>query len=205
MGFIIHVSSVSCGVPSFDAGKLQEKELWREHPRSVDDPMWLSWNGELISQPKLGLKFNLLPSSDIRLVCVSCLSLHWWLSSSRALPLFFPDECGIVAQISQPLADSDISAYYISTFSFDHALVSPHIFISSLGCPARMCSRRSSCTPVHLTVHWVRFKVGEEGKTMNEALKSERLMCTWNKSVNSSLSGGIFVCHERMQWFVWFF
>lgn len=35
------------------------------------------------------------------------------------------DECGIVAQISQPLADSDISAYYISTFSFDHALVSP--------------------------------------------------------------------------------
>lgn len=37
----------------------------------------------------------------------------------------FLDECGIVAQISQPLADSDISAYYISTFSFDHALVSP--------------------------------------------------------------------------------
>lgn len=37
---------------------------------------------------------------------------------------FFLDECGIVAQISQPLADSDISAYYISTFSFDHALVS---------------------------------------------------------------------------------
>lgn len=36
----------------------------------------------------------------------------------------FSDECGIVAQISQPLADSDISAYYISTFSFDHALVS---------------------------------------------------------------------------------
>lgn len=38
--------------------------------------------------------------------------------------LFFVDECGIVAQISQPLAESDISAYYISTFSFDHALVS---------------------------------------------------------------------------------
>lgn len=36
----------------------------------------------------------------------------------------FSDECGIVAQISQPLADGDISAYYISTFSFDHALVS---------------------------------------------------------------------------------
>lgn len=28
-----------------------------------------------------------------------------------------------MAQISQPLAESDISAYYISTFSFDHALV----------------------------------------------------------------------------------
>lgn len=41
------------------------------------------------------------------------------------LSLCFIDECGIVAQISQPLADSDISAYYISTFSFDHALVSP--------------------------------------------------------------------------------
>lgn len=42
------------------------------------------------------------------------------------------DECGIVAQISQPLADSDISAYYISTFSFDHALVSHNLFTSSL-------------------------------------------------------------------------
>lgn len=39
---------------------------------------------------------------------------------------FFLDECGIVAQISQPLAESDISAYYISTFSFDHALVCLH-------------------------------------------------------------------------------
>lgn len=37
------------------------------------------------------------------------------------LPL---DECGIVAQISEPLAASDIPAYYISTFKFDHALVS---------------------------------------------------------------------------------
>lgn len=43
---------------------------------------------------------------------------------SSTFSLFFLDECGIVAQISQPLADSDISAYYISTFSFDHALVS---------------------------------------------------------------------------------
>lgn len=33
------------------------------------------------------------------------------------------DECGIVAQISEPLATADIPAYYISTFKFDHALV----------------------------------------------------------------------------------
>ncbi|NWR39663.1 CAST2 protein, partial [Tachuris rubrigastra] len=37
-------------------------------------------------------------------------------------PLGF-DECGIVAQISEPLAAADIPAYYISTFKFDHALV----------------------------------------------------------------------------------
>lgn len=37
--------------------------------------------------------------------------------------LFFADECGIVAQISEPLATADIPAYYISTFKFDHALV----------------------------------------------------------------------------------
>lgn len=46
-------------------------------------------------------------------------------SNCSHLMSMFLDECGIVAQISQPLADSDISAYYISTFSFDHALVSP--------------------------------------------------------------------------------
>ncbi|XP_037601161.1 cytosolic arginine sensor for mTORC1 subunit 1-like [Cebus imitator] len=33
------------------------------------------------------------------------------------------DECGIVAQIAVPQAAADISAYYISTFNFDHALV----------------------------------------------------------------------------------
>lgn len=38
--------------------------------------------------------------------------------------LLSPDECGIVAQISEPLAAADIPAYYISTFKFDHALVS---------------------------------------------------------------------------------
>uniref|UniRef100_A0A8B9NH83 Cytosolic arginine sensor for mTORC1 subunit 1 n=1 Tax=Accipiter nisus TaxID=211598 RepID=A0A8B9NH83_9AVES len=38
-------------------------------------------------------------------------------------PFPSPDECGIVAQIAEPLAAADISAYYISTFNFDHALV----------------------------------------------------------------------------------
>uniref|UniRef100_A0A4W4F6S2 Cytosolic arginine sensor for mTORC1 subunit 1 n=1 Tax=Electrophorus electricus TaxID=8005 RepID=A0A4W4F6S2_ELEEL len=47
----------------------------------------------------------------------------WKMVRIGGQPLGF-DECGIVAQISRPLADSDISAYYISTFSFDHALVS---------------------------------------------------------------------------------
>uniref|UniRef100_A0A3B4A5C1 Cytosolic arginine sensor for mTORC1 subunit 1 n=1 Tax=Periophthalmus magnuspinnatus TaxID=409849 RepID=A0A3B4A5C1_9GOBI len=47
----------------------------------------------------------------------------WRMVRIGGQPLGF-DECGIVAQISHPLADSDISAYYISTFSFDHALVS---------------------------------------------------------------------------------
>uniref|UniRef100_UPI00358FE0D7 cytosolic arginine sensor for mTORC1 subunit 2 isoform X2 n=1 Tax=Myxine glutinosa TaxID=7769 RepID=UPI00358FE0D7 len=32
-------------------------------------------------------------------------------------------ECGIVAQISEPLASGDVLAYYISTYKFDHALV----------------------------------------------------------------------------------
>uniref|UniRef100_W5KAR4 Cytosolic arginine sensor for mTORC1 subunit 1 n=1 Tax=Astyanax mexicanus TaxID=7994 RepID=W5KAR4_ASTMX len=49
----------------------------------------------------------------------------WRMVRIGGQPLGF-DECGIVAQISQPLADSDISAYYISTFSFDHALVRNH-------------------------------------------------------------------------------
>ncbi|XP_077456484.1 cytosolic arginine sensor for mTORC1 subunit 1 [Stigmatopora argus] len=46
----------------------------------------------------------------------------WRMVRIGGQPLGF-DECGIVAQISGPLADRDISAYYISTFSFDHALV----------------------------------------------------------------------------------
>ncbi|KAG9339608.1 hypothetical protein JZ751_023499, partial [Albula glossodonta] len=55
----------------------------------------------------------------------------WRMVRIGGQPLGF-DECGIVAQISQPLADSDISAYYISTFSFDHALV-------RAACAFRLC------------------------------------------------------------------
>ncbi|KAJ6659112.1 hypothetical protein lerEdw1_019415 [Lerista edwardsae] len=46
----------------------------------------------------------------------------WRMVRIGGQPLGF-DECGIVAQIAEPLADGDISAYYISTFNFDHALV----------------------------------------------------------------------------------
>nr|XP_046241482.1 cytosolic arginine sensor for mTORC1 subunit 1 isoform X3 [Scatophagus argus] len=53
----------------------------------------------------------------------------WRMVRIGGQPLGF-DECGIVAQISQPLADSDISAYYISTFSFDHALVPEEDIVS---------------------------------------------------------------------------
>lgn len=45
-------------------------------------------------------------------------------SDNNWIFIFPPDECGIVAQISEPLAAADIPAYYISTFKFDHALVS---------------------------------------------------------------------------------
>ncbi|XP_037233951.1 cytosolic arginine sensor for mTORC1 subunit 1 isoform X2 [Falco rusticolus] len=44
----------------------------------------------------------------------------WRMVRIGGQPLGF-DECGIVAQIAEPLAAADISAYYISTFNFDHA------------------------------------------------------------------------------------
>uniref|UniRef100_A0ABI7YR69 Cytosolic arginine sensor for mTORC1 subunit 1 n=1 Tax=Felis catus TaxID=9685 RepID=A0ABI7YR69_FELCA len=53
----------------------------------------------------------------------------WRMVRIGGQPLGF-DECGIVAQIAGPLAAADISAYYISTFNFDHALV-PEDGISS--------------------------------------------------------------------------
>ncbi|XP_038669027.1 LOW QUALITY PROTEIN: cytosolic arginine sensor for mTORC1 subunit 2-like [Scyliorhinus canicula] len=46
----------------------------------------------------------------------------WKMVRIGGQPLGF-DECGIVAQIAEPLAAADIPAYYISTFKFDHALV----------------------------------------------------------------------------------
>ncbi|XP_012869993.1 PREDICTED: GATS-like protein 3 [Dipodomys ordii] len=54
----------------------------------------------------------------------------WRMVRIGGHPLGF-DECGIVAQIAGPLAAADISAYYISTFNFDHALV-PEDGISSV-------------------------------------------------------------------------
>uniref|UniRef100_A0A3P9IFI7 Cytosolic arginine sensor for mTORC1 subunit 1 n=1 Tax=Oryzias latipes TaxID=8090 RepID=A0A3P9IFI7_ORYLA len=56
----------------------------------------------------------------------------WRMVRIGGQPLGF-DECGIVAQISKPLADGDISAYYISTFSFDHALVPEEDIVSVMG------------------------------------------------------------------------
>lgn len=57
-----------------------------------------------------------------------CVMEAWmWQSEMKQLMMCFlsADECGIVAQISEPLATADIPAYYISTFKFDHALVRP--------------------------------------------------------------------------------
>ncbi|XP_053815412.1 cytosolic arginine sensor for mTORC1 subunit 1 isoform X2 [Vidua chalybeata] len=56
----------------------------------------------------------------------------WRMVRIGGQPLGF-DECGIVAQIAEPLAAADISAYYISTFNFDHAS------------PRRALLRSSSC------------------------------------------------------------
>lgn len=77
---------------------------------------------------------------SVATVAVSPLCHPRWVCATGAtahpgIP-FPPDECGIVAQIAEPLAAADISAYYISTFNFDHALVSP---CASPGPAARGC------------------------------------------------------------------
>uniref|UniRef100_A0A3Q1H4Q8 Cytosolic arginine sensor for mTORC1 subunit 2 n=2 Tax=Pomacentridae TaxID=30863 RepID=A0A3Q1H4Q8_9TELE len=56
----------------------------------------------------------------------------WKMVRIGGQPLGF-DECGIVAQISEPLATADIPAYYISTFKFDHALVPEENIQSVIG------------------------------------------------------------------------
>ncbi|XP_072792230.1 cytosolic arginine sensor for mTORC1 subunit 1 isoform X3 [Taeniopygia guttata] len=63
----------------------------------------------------------------------------WRMVRIGGQPLGF-DECGIVAQIAEPLAAADISAYYISTFNFDHALRSV-----PRRSPRRALLRSSSC------------------------------------------------------------
>ncbi|XP_034364869.1 cytosolic arginine sensor for mTORC1 subunit 1 [Arvicanthis niloticus] len=61
----------------------------------------------------------------------------WRMVRIGGQPLGF-DECGIVAQIAGPLAAVDISAYYISTFNFDHALVPE----GEIGCVIDILQRR---------------------------------------------------------------
>lgn len=73
-----------------------------------------------------------------------------------AFPPCVSDECGIVAQISQPLADGDISAYYISTFSFDHALVSPEGFPMTPVAVETKCIWVNSFCNLHLS-HFITY------------------------------------------------
>ncbi|KAG8521248.1 TBC1 domain family member 10A [Galemys pyrenaicus] len=72
----------------------------------------------------------LLPRFPSDLLLTSSSGELWRMVRIGGQPLGF-DECGIVAQIAGPLAAADISAYYISTFNFDHALV-PEDGISSV-------------------------------------------------------------------------
>ena len=41
------------------------------------------------------------------------------------------EECGIVAQVSAPLAQAEISMYYICTYCNDHTLVSQLVSVSN--------------------------------------------------------------------------
>ncbi|ELR58490.1 GATS-like protein 2, partial [Bos mutus] len=83
----------------------QQRESWRgEHSASGVD----------VSRSLLRFPSNLL--------FTSASGELWKMVRIGGQPLGF-DECGIVAQISEPLAAADIPAYYISTFKFDHALV----------------------------------------------------------------------------------
>uniref|UniRef100_A0A673BRQ9 Cytosolic arginine sensor for mTORC1 subunit 2 n=1 Tax=Sphaeramia orbicularis TaxID=375764 RepID=A0A673BRQ9_9TELE len=71
----------------------------------------------------------------------------WKMVRIGGQPLGF-DECGIVAQISEPLATADIPAYYISTFKFDHALVRDdalyHVFSKVSKCATEKSTHQDS-------------------------------------------------------------
>lgn len=106
--------------------------------------------------------------SNLNSLCV-LLSVHTWLQLFPLLLLVLTDECGIVAQISEPLATADIPAYYISTFKFDHALVSlpspgtkPFVWIlksSILGLQINTCAPPQTLKHCHLRLIciWVWF------------------------------------------------
>lgn len=42
------------------------------------------------------------------------------------------EECGIVAQVVEPLATSQISTYYVSTFNVEYCMVSFFFFIENI-------------------------------------------------------------------------
>ena len=56
-------------------------------------------------------------------------SLFLSLSLSPTIPPSTVDECGIVAQVSAPLAQAEISTYYISAYYTDYTLVSLDLII----------------------------------------------------------------------------
>eukprot|EP00079_Xenopus_tropicalis_P036212 XP_017949983.1 PREDICTED: GATS-like protein 3 isoform X1 [Xenopus tropicalis] len=66
--------------------------------------------------------FSLIDGFPTDLLLTSSSGELWRMVRIGGQPLGF-DECGIVAQIAGPLAAADISAYYISSYNFDHALV----------------------------------------------------------------------------------
>ncbi|CAG08156.1 unnamed protein product, partial [Tetraodon nigroviridis] len=74
-------------------------------------------------ETRLSAKCSVFPKKSLYFLLILQHIRLLQVGASLISPFFSLDECGIVAQISQPLAESDISAYYISTFSFDHALV----------------------------------------------------------------------------------
>lgn len=84
--------------------------------------MGIYWNKTFFKasrQPK-----HFFTQSSATCPCTKYLNTSDQVHNFNIYSCFPTDECGIVAQISEPLATADIPAYYISTFKFDHALVS---------------------------------------------------------------------------------